>query len=522
LQSCSSVSTALSRTPARAEGTEAPDIRGAATAFTDYLSLTGAAVASAVLSIFSVLVTTRILDPSGYALLAYLTIAGTLLVTVSAYWTAAAVLRFGREELEAEGTMTAVTWSRLSIVAPLFVLATGVLVGLALANLLPHGFSAALTAVAVLYGLVLLVGEHMTYTLQAVDEIKRSALGWVVRHAAVVAVLILILATGRGASPVVIAAANVVASAVVALWLAYTVWDVALWPMSVDGDVRRRILAFSIPLIAFTVSQYAIASVDLVVIGAFSGRHDAGIYAVAYQGYSVLQQVAVGCVPVILPLLVSIRMAQREQLVRRYFERVMPQLLFIGSVVGGVAVAPVPLLFPVVLGGAFADASQPLVILIAALLLYFAASLLAPVMMLNELTRAVGAISVLSAAVNVAGDIVLIGVFDLAIWAAAASTSAAVAVVWIGYLLVSRRVLASNAVPNPLLFTPFLAGFISALVLPSGAALAAGVVGAVTTGAVVLRLLPLFGTSDLETIERLQMWAPMRRVAMRLVEFGGR
>lgn len=474
------------------------------------------------LSIVSVLITTRILAPPDYALLAYLTIAGTLLATVSAYWTAAAVLRFGREELEARGAMVAVTWSRLSIVAPLFLAASVVLVALALVDVLPRGFSAAVTIVALFYGLVLFVGEHLTYTLQAVDEIKRSALGWVVRHAVVVAALIFILATGRGASPLVIAAANVAASAVVAAWLAYTVWNVALWPPSANGAVRRRILAFSIPLIAFTVSQYVIGSVDLIVIGAFSGAHDAGIYAVAYQGYSVLQQLAAGCVPVILPLLVSIRMANREPLVRRYFERVMPQLLFIGSVIGGVAVAVAPLIIPLVLGEAFSNATQALIVLVAAILLYYAASLVAPVIMLNELTRVVGAISVLSAAVNVVGDLILIGALGFGVWAAAASTTAAVAIVWVGYLLFARRDLGSTALPNPLLFIPFLAGFIPALALPPGLALIVGSLAALAAGAVVLRLLRLFGTSDVDTIERLQMWAPVRRVALRLVQFAGR
>jgi O-antigen/teichoic acid export membrane protein len=504
------------------EEAEARRIRGATSAFTDYLSLTGAGIVSAVLSIASVLITTRILAPADYALLAYLAVAGTLIVTVSAYWTAAAVLRYGREELESCGTMASVTWSRLVIVAPLFVLAAGVLVGLALANALPRGFSWTMTALAVAYGFLLFVAEHISSTLQAVDEIKRSALGSIVRHASVFSVLIVILVSGRGASPVAIAAANVAASALVTWWLASTVWKVALWPPSVDQHLRGRIVRFSVPLIAFTVGQYVIASVDLIVIGAFSGAHDAGIYAVAYQGYTVLQQVAGACVPVLVPLLVSIRLARNEALVVRYFERVMPQLLFLGSLIGGLIVPIVPLSVSLLLGNAFGEASQPLVVLFAALLLFFGASLVAPVMMLNELTLAVGGIATLAALTNVVGDVVLIGVLGYGVWAAAVATTGSVAVIWSGYLLVSRRALQSNVFPHPMLFAPFVAGLIPALALSPALALLVGLGASLATGAVVLRLLRPFGAADITTIDGLQVWAPIKRIAVRFIALAGR
>jgi O-antigen/teichoic acid export membrane protein len=508
--------------PSGSQGVGERRIRGAASAFTDYLSLAGAGVVSALLSIASVLITTRILEPADYALLAYLMVAGTLMMTVSAYWTAAAVLRYGREEFEARGTMAPVTWSRLTVVGPLFALTTGVVVGLALSDLLPRSFSWIVTVLALLYGLVLLAAEHITSALQAVDQIKRSALGWVFRHLSVVAVLVLILASGRGASPVAIAFANVAASAVVTCWLASTVWKVALWPPSLDRQLRGRILSFSVPLIAFTVSQYVIASVDLIAIGAFSGAHDAGIYAVAYQGYTVLQGVTGACVPILIPLLVSIRMARKEALVRRYFERVMPQLLFLGSLIGGLTVSTVPLALPFVLGEGFAESTKPLVILFAALVVFFAASLVAPVLMLHELTRIVGGIAVLAALINVVGDVILIGVLDYGVWAAAASTTASLAVIWGGYLVASRRALGSSTLPHPLFFAPVVAGLVPALALSPRLALLVGLAGTLVTGAAVLRLLRPFGSADIDAIHELQMWPPMQRIAVRLVGLAGR
>jgi O-antigen/teichoic acid export membrane protein len=265
-----------------------------------------------------------------------------------------------------------------------------------------------------------------------------------------------------------------------------------------------------------------IASVDLVVIGTFSGAHNAGIYAVAYQGYAVLQQVAAACVPVLVPLLVSIRMAGNEALVLRYFERVMPQLLFLGSLIGGMVVPMVPLTLPLVLGEAFADAAQPLVVLLAALLLFFAASLVAPVMMLNELTRAVGGIAVLAAVTNVVGDLVLIGVMDYGVWAAAAATTASLGVTWAGYLLVSRRALGSNVLPHAFLLAPFAAGLLPALTLSPALALPVGLFGALASGAVILRFLRPFGAAEIEAIGGLHVWPPLHRIAVRLVGLEGK
>jgi len=357
--------------------------------------------------------------------------------------------------------------------------------------------------------------------LQAANAIKRSALGWVLRHASVVAFLVIVLVSGTAISAWGVALANLVAAALVTCWLTWTIWRVALWPPSYDPEVRRRLVAFSVPLIAFTVSQYIMASVDLIVIGVFSGAEAAGIYAVAYQGYAVLQGIAGACVPVLVPLLVSIRFADREELVDRYFTRVMPQLVFLGSCLVGLAATTVPLLLPTVLGDAFAGAAQPLVVLLAALLMFFAASLLAPIMMLHERTRTVGAVALRAALFNVVADLVLIGALDLGIWAAAAATAAAVALLWAGYLAECRRSLPSNAVPNPSLFLPAVAGLVPALALPAALALPVGSAVVLTTAAIVLRLVKPFRVSDVDAIRDLRAWAPIERIATRLVALSG-
>src|SRR5215203_3314325 len=93
-------------------------VRGAATVFSDFASVLGARFTSSVLSLVSALITTRILDPDGYGVVAYVSVIALLVFTVTSSWTSAAVSRYGREELENRGSILAVTWARAQISAP--------------------------------------------------------------------------------------------------------------------------------------------------------------------------------------------------------------------------------------------------------------------------------------------------------------------------------------------------------------------------------------------------------------------
>ena len=91
-------------------------------------------------------------------------------------------------------------------------------------------------------------------------------------------------------------------------------------------------------------------SVDIVVLRAYGTAEDVGIYALAYQSYTMLQTLAVTVTIVLIPLFVSLREAGREELVARYFERLVPQGIFAASVLGGLLAPLVVLGVPLVFG----------------------------------------------------------------------------------------------------------------------------------------------------------------------------
>jgi O-antigen/teichoic acid export membrane protein len=502
--------------------TEQRQVRGAATVFSDYASVLGARAAAALLSLVSVLVVTRILGPDGYGLVAYVSVIALLIVTITSAWTSTAVSRYGREEFEVEGSTLAVTWSRLQLTAPLLGISALIVVSIKLAGGFPPQLSWGLTWLAILLGFALVVSEHIVYSLEAMGRMKASAAQLVTRQLVVLAGLAAILVLGFDQSPEVVALVLVAAAGLSAFVFGSSIRRISLWPPTSNPRLRRQMLRFSVPLIAFTLSQYAIRSVDLIVIGAFAGAATVGVYAVAYQAYGVLQQLTTTSGPVLTPLFVSLRMAEREELVDRYVARAIPQLTLIAATLMGTSVALVGILVPAVFGGSFAGASDPLAVLLLATALGFVANLLSPVIVLHERTSAVGAVNVVAAVINIVGDVVLVGPAGLHLVGPAIATSVAMATIVIGYVLIVRDCTSAHvAFPlTPLL--PFFAGAIPAMTLNDALAVPVAIVATALCAAMILLFARPFDRNDLDLISRLDIPRPLKRLTARTLELTAR
>jgi O-antigen/teichoic acid export membrane protein len=492
-------------------------VLGAATVFSDYASVLGARIGSMVLSLASVLLLTRVLTPTGYGTLAFFTVAATLIFTVTSSWTSTAVARYGRERLEATGRTLEVTWGRAAITSPLMLLALVLVPALKLAGALPPEFSWVLVGLTLAYGAVLTVSEHMILMLEAGGRMKLSALGMITQQGAVVISLAFVYAFASVRSPVPIAAIWLVFLSLQSAWLGSTLRRDSLWPPRVDRKLTRKILRFSVPMIAFTVSQYVIRSVDLVVIRAFRSTAAVGVYAVAYQGYTVLQAAATAAPPILTPLFVSLRGANREHLVTRYLERVVPQLTFAAAVASGVAAPLMRWVVPAVFGHPFRGAAVPLVILLVPAVMFFAASLVAPIVVLHERSRPVGVLNAIAAAVNVVLDIVLIGPAGMGISGAAVATTAALAVVLAGYFAVARDCVGARGRFPVEILLPLAVGVTAALLLRGAVGTAAGAAAALFSGLLVQLLARPFAHEDADLIESLDMPPRVKRLALRAI-----
>jgi O-antigen/teichoic acid export membrane protein len=473
------------------------------------------------LTVASVIVTTRILDPTRYGTFAYVSVIATVLFTVGSAWSSPAVSRFGREELDRHGRMNVITWERLVITAPAVSFVVAGVVVFALSGGLPARFPWYLVVAAIGYGIALVFSDHIVYVLQALARMRLASLGIVARQAAVFGALIALLALGSH-SVGAVAVVTLVGSAVLTAAFVPFAWRRAIWPPTTDPSVRRRLLRFSLPMFAFTLSQYVIQTIDLPLIGIFRSPRDVGLYALAYQSYTVLQQLAATSVAVLTPLFVSLRTAGRESVVRLYVDRTVWQVTFLSAAAVGIVTPLIPVLLPLLFGNRFGDASTPLVILFGANLLLVTANLFAPVLLLHEASRYVGWSNGIAAAMNVALDLILLGGFGFGIWSAAAATAISVGVIVVAYAYAARTRSGARGHLRPIVFLPAAVALIPTLALTPALGVAVGIPAAFASAAVILARGRLFSPSDAELLEHLSLPRGARRVVRATIAFGSR
>jgi O-antigen/teichoic acid export membrane protein len=193
----------------------------------------------------------------------------------------------------------------------------------------------------------------------------------------------------------------------------------------------------------------------------------------------------------------------------------VPQLTLIGATLAGLAVPFVGIAVPVIFGDPFARASDPIAILLFALVFGFGANLLAPAIVLHGRTGPVAVANVAAMLVNVIGDIVLVGPAKLHLVGPAIATVAAMATVMIGYVLIARKYMASRAPLPVATVLPFVAGFVPAMTLAQAIAVPVGIVATMGCAAIVILWTKHFDREDIDLVSRLDMPRPLKSLTMR-------
>jgi O-antigen/teichoic acid export membrane protein len=445
-------------------------------------------------------------------------VVATLIFVGGAVWTSSAVVRYGREAVDADGTMLPVTWERIVLTVPALGAAAGVAFLLRAVGLMPNSLSWTLVMLAVTYGVALALSDHVVYALQAVGRMKRSAWAAVLRQGVAVPAIGGLALMGVSVTPAVVALVLTIGCIAMAVVVGRSVWRQALWPPTFDSKLRRRILRFSLPLVAFTVSQYLISTIDLLVLAIYTNDAQVGLYALAYQAYMVLQNIGMAAGTVLVPLFISLRRAGRDAAITMFAQRFVPQLTFLVGTLLGICAPFVALAVPAIFGSAFRQAADPLTILLIPLALSVTCYVWAAVIVLHEETAAAGRVSVLAALVNVVADLVLIGPAGMGMKGAAVATAGSIFILAAGY---ARIVARCTQTPLPVgkiaLVAPLLVGTLATVGRVGWGSAAAAAVATAVVAAVVVFVGRVFEPRDAELLANLRLPDPIRRALVRSI-----
>jgi O-antigen/teichoic acid export membrane protein len=375
----------------------------------DYWAIVGAQGLGIALGATGVLLATQLLGPGGYGTLALLVAAVQCLYCVGVNGTMTAAIRFGRDQLVAEGSAGRAIWPWLGLVAGSVILTLALsTLGLSYLGKLAELERVPGVVLAILF-LATVGAKIVEQLLQALGRMRVFAFCRPLAKAVLCLGLAWLLFSGgrwQAADVLALMALGLAIQGIVGL--VFVSPSRLLRPVALDLELAGRIALYSAPLLLRSAGGYFLDWIDVWMIGLFRGVREIGIYQVANQAALVTSELLAAIPTIILPLLVAWRASGSNERARLYLDRIVPQLAvcwcLLTPAVGLVGI----LAFPALLGGGFAESSSRFAILLAGVGFHCLAYLYLPVFFGYDLVGRATGILLLSAAANLTLDILLV------------------------------------------------------------------------------------------------------------------
>jgi len=135
----------------------------------------------------------------------------------------------------------------------------------------------------------------------------------------------------------------------------------------IDREFLRKVLAYSIPLLPFSLVGYFAGSyVDAIFVSKFLSTRDLGIYSLAMQVSGIALQMPTLANALLMPLFVTLLKEAGHERLQNYFRNVLPSVALVWGIVCTALAFVAHLLIPVVFKNEFAASVLPLWILLTA------------------------------------------------------------------------------------------------------------------------------------------------------------
>jgi O-antigen/teichoic acid export membrane protein len=491
---------------------------GVKSSFWDYLGLLSGNLILIPLGIISVALITRILGPEGFGYITIFNLVVTFVVMLTTNWTAASLLRFGREEYDQQGRLNHVFWARTIILTPcLFI---GIVIIYIWRSFVSDYMKMPSWAVWLVIGstLILTLRTYLDYILQAIHRMKAYAAAQIIFISASIIGLTLIFVGFFPKTYLTVIIVGLITNAVIIILLSFfLIPSGVLSPVKTDRRMLQEVFSFSYPLMIGNLAAYIVNWADVVVIKHFFSISDVGGYQLAYNVFNLLTGFLGSLTVLITPILVSLLAAKREDLVLRYSTRLVPQGFLLWATMIGILLGISPPIFRIVFGEGFIVSAIYFQFLAIGLAISGLIHLYSAEITAYKLIKLGMVAGVARGLVNLFGDILLVP--KIGPLGAALSTTGGISVGALGYLLVCQHQIKGRLLWQFIFALPALVSLGVSYMFSGPATPILAIVFTLLSSFYLAKAFHLFRSDDLILLEYIQMPNPLKKAIVWIYPF---
>ena len=484
---------------------------GVKASFWDFLSLLSGNLILIPLGIVSVALITRILGPEGFGYITIFNLVTTFVVMVTTNWTATSVLRFGREEYDQQGKLNHTFWARTIILVPC--LLVGVVAVYLSRDFINDYMKMPSWAVWLVIGsaLILTARTYLDYILQAIHRMKAYAATQIIFAAVFIIGLTLIFVGVFAENYLTVIIIGLITNAVTIFFLSlFLVPFKLLLPVETDRRMLREVFSFSCPFVIGNLAAYVVNWIDVIVIKHYSSMPDLGGYQLAYQVFTFVIGLGMTITLLMAPILTSFMAHQREELIKRYASRLVPQGVLFWSVGIGIGLPFSEALFQLLFGKQFSVSAIYFQYLVLGAAFNSIVSFHSGILTAYKLTKYIVLVSFSTAFLNLSGDFLFVP--QVGPVGAAFSTTAAIGVHSLLYLLISQKQLELKLIWQLILVSPVFLSFLTIRITSGQWAYFLAIGASLALGYYLAKTFHLFRSDDLILLDYVQMPASLKKI----------
>lgn len=404
----------------------------------EYAALFVGRLGAAVFGVVSLTLLARMLGTGGYGQVTLIVMLGTVISALLLSWPNAAVVKYGREEMETRGMIQEAFWSRgLVFVASASVVGVIVLVFRtelsAYVGLGERTVSGCVWAFAVALALY----ELSVVALQGADRVAVSGAVHFFAKGLLAALLVVAwIVWEAGLDPATVVVFQVAALLVVGIGALFTIRARLGGPRTTAAAVSRTV-GYTWAIVIGSAGGVIVRWVDVTVINHCLDIQAVGAYAVAYQIATFIGMTTASITSVVFPAVVSYKSKGQVDRVHTFIDAIIPQAMLVWNLGLAVLCVAVQVALPLFLGSEYLVSVWPLQLLLVGLGYNAIGRFYTGVTNAFGLLNHVALLSLGVGVINLVGDIILVP--RIGIQGAAISTLLAFAITHQSYIFLINR-----------------------------------------------------------------------------------